>query len=65
MVMHMKMVCIIIQSLYKYDSSLLLIVRREDWQRTDYPGRWPKVENHIEFLAHSLESLFLYFSTKS
>ena len=39
-VMHMKMVCIIIQSLCKYDSSLLLIVRREDWQRTDYPGRW-------------------------
>ena len=39
-VMHMKMVCIIIQSLYKYDSSLLLIVRREGWQRTDYPGRW-------------------------
>lgn len=26
---HMKTVCIIVQSLYKYDSSLLLIVRRE------------------------------------
>lgn len=39
-VMRMKMVCIIIQPLCKYDSSLLLIVRREGWQRTDYPGRW-------------------------